>query len=139
MRRKVNFTSSPMDSGSRLVGFGLECGLLGFVLGYWPTQGAASPALGVLTGTVSSSFPGTWAIAGSKLVIAAPVGNQAAEVGVTTIGSNGQYRIRLNQGNYSAVLILPNVKTPFPQSPSAFSVFAGQQVVENFTYSTAGL
>lgn len=128
-----------MGPGSQLVGFGLECGLLGFILGYWPSAGPASPALGVLSGTVKGYPGGQPAPVGSQLVIATPVANQAAEVGVTTVGTNGTFRIRLNQGLYSAAIQLPNVATPLPLSPAAFSVFAGEQVNVSLTYSTAGL
>ncbi|HUY54577.1 MAG TPA: hypothetical protein VMV23_05415 [Candidatus Nanopelagicaceae bacterium] len=138
-RRRLNWTSSPMAPGSQLIGFGLECGLVGFILGYWPSQGPAPLGLGTISGTVTAYPGGGAAPVGSRVGFVAPVGNQAIEVGATSVRGNGAYRISLSQGVYQAVLLLPAVPGGIPLSPSSFSVIAGEQLPLNLTYSTAGL
>lgn len=138
-RGKVNFTSSPMGTGSKILGVGAEFGLLGFILGFLPTQGPAGQALGTIQGTVIGQ-PGSWpAPAGSRLIFLTSNGDDAVEVGAVFVDANANYQLSIPQGSYQAALQLPGVAGVIPIDQSPVGVIAGQVGTRNLTFPTAGI
>jgi hypothetical protein len=134
---KVGGWSSAPSHGARMGVIALDAGLLGFLLGFLPTQGPAPVALGTLTGSVTASPTGITAPPGSRLGFASLVGPDAVEVAVAYVGPGGSYRVVLPQGGYVGVIQLPGVRGAIPLQPAPIGAISGQQTTVDLSYSAA--